>query len=68
MREAADRMASVGASALAVVDESGRLLGLVSVRELLAVRSRAFELETYQERVITLRIPFTRAAAPTSSP
>ncbi|MGE3075719.1 MAG: chloride channel protein [Dehalococcoidia bacterium] len=62
MREAADKMAAAGTSALAVVDESGRLQGLVSVRELLAVRQRAIELDTYQERVITLRIPFGRTA------
>jgi H+/Cl- antiporter ClcA len=62
MREAADTMASCGRTAVAVVADDRRLLGIVTVRELLAARNRAFELDRRQERVLTLRLPFLRTA------
>ncbi len=62
MREAADAMAHRGRTAVPVTAEDGRLLGLVTIREVLATRDRAFELDRHQERVLTLRIPFFRGA------
>ena len=61
MREAADAMAHAGKIAVPVTNDEGQLVGLVTVREILAARDRAFELDRHQERVLTLRLPFFRA-------
>ncbi|MCC6958770.1 MAG: chloride channel protein [Dehalococcoidia bacterium] len=61
MREAADALGSSGRSAIAVTSDDGRLVGMVTVKELLAARRSAFELDWRQERVLTLRLPFFRA-------
>jgi CBS domain-containing protein len=63
LREAADRMVRTGQTAIPVVDEEQRLLGLVTVRELLVARSRAFIAEYEQQRTLVLRMPFARAEA-----
>lgn len=61
MREAADAMAHAGRIAVPVTNDDGLLVGLVTVREILAARDRAFELDRRQERVLRLRLPFFRA-------
>jgi H+/Cl- antiporter ClcA len=56
MRDAAESMARCGRTAIPVLVD-GRLVGLVSVRELLAARIQAFDEERQRERVLTIRLP-----------
>jgi H+/Cl- antiporter ClcA len=55
------RMAETGFTRMPVVDkESGRLVGMVSLRDLLSARVRALQEERQRERVLELRLPFQR--------
>jgi CBS domain-containing protein len=63
MREAADQIAASGRLAVPVVNEDRVLLGIVTVRELLAARATTFAEEWTRQRSLTLRMPFVTSAA-----
>ncbi len=58
------RMAETGLTRMPVVDsESGKLVGMVSLDDLLQARVRNLNEERHRERVLELRFPFQRPAA-----
>jgi CIC family chloride channel protein len=53
------RMAETGLTRMPVVEsESGELVGMVSLRDLLLARVRNLSEERHRERVLELRLPF----------
>jgi len=56
------RMAETGFTRMPVVDD-GRLVGMVSLHDLLTARARSLNEERTRERVLRLRVPFRRRAA-----
>jgi H+/Cl- antiporter ClcA len=62
VRAVAERMATTGLTRLPVVepDGTGRLVGLVSLRDLLQARARSLEEERARQRVLRLRLAVPR--------
>ena len=60
MRVVVYRMAETGFTRLPVVEseESRKLVGMVSLHDLLLARSRSLEEERNRERVLRIRLPF----------
>jgi chloride channel protein, CIC family len=59
LRAVVFRMAETGLTRMPVVDrESGQLVGMVSLRDLLTARVRYLNEERHRERVLRLRLPF----------
>jgi CBS domain-containing protein len=63
LRVVVHRMAETGLTRMPVLDaeEGGKLVGMVSLNDLLRARTRSLEEERRRERVLRLRIPFGRA-------
>jgi chloride channel protein, CIC family len=68
LRVVVHRMAETGFTRLPVLDASagGKLVGMVSLNDLLRARTRSLEEERRRERVLRLRIPFGRQAGEVS--
>ncbi|MGH2602691.1 MAG: chloride channel protein, partial [Dehalococcoidia bacterium] len=66
LRVAVYRMAESGLTRFPVVERngSGALLGMLSLNDLLRARSMNLESERRRERVLRLRVPFSRDSAP----
>jgi H+/Cl- antiporter ClcA/predicted transcriptional regulator len=63
------RMVETGFRRMPVIDsDEGRLLGMVSLDDLLSARSRSLEEERARERVLRLRLPIRQAKLRRSSP
>jgi chloride channel protein, CIC family len=62
------RMAETGFTRLPVVDSSagGKLVGLISIEDLLRARTRNLTEERHRERVLRIRLPFGSVAEPRS--
>ena len=62
LRSVVNRMADSGFTRLPVLDPAGdgKLVGMVSLRDLLRARTRNLEEERARERVLRLRMPFGR--------
>ena len=58
LRSVVMRMAETGITRMPVLDESGSLQGMVSLRDLLRARVRNLEEERRRERILKLRVPF----------
>jgi H+/Cl- antiporter ClcA len=60
LRVVADRMAETGRTRLPVVEREGarRLVGMVSLYDLLRARTRSLEQERRRERVLRIHLPF----------
>ena len=58
LRVVVNRMASSGFTRMPVVDDEGRLAGMVSLQDLLSARARNLSEERDRERVIRIRLPF----------
>jgi H+/Cl- antiporter ClcA len=58
LRSVVMRMAETGITRMPVLDESGKLHGMVSLRDLLRARVRNLEEERRRERILRLRVPF----------
>jgi CBS domain-containing protein len=58
------RMAETGFTRLPVVDEHERLVGMVSLDDLLQARTRNLQEERSRERVLRLRMPIGARTAP----
>jgi chloride channel protein, CIC family len=59
------RMAETGLTRLPVVErESGKLVGMISLHDLLSARVRNLNEERHRERVLKLRLPFGRRPEP----
>jgi CBS domain-containing protein len=60
LRIAADRMAATGLTRLPVVDRNdpGRLVGMLTLNDLLTARARCLDDEQRRERVISMRLRF----------
>ena len=65
LRAVVNRMASTGCTRMPVLDpaENGKLVGMVSLEDLLRARVRNLSEERDRERVIRIRLPFHSAAA-----
>ncbi len=65
LRVIVNRMAETGFTRLPVVDSpaGGRLVGLISLEDLLRARSRNLTEERHRERVLRLRLPFRQPPA-----
>jgi CBS domain-containing protein len=60
LRVVVNRMADTGFTRLPVVDRenSRKLVGMVSLNDLLRARTRSLEEERQRERVLRIRLPF----------
>jgi CIC family chloride channel protein len=58
LRSVVMRMAETGITRMPVLDESGKVQGMVSLRDLLRARVRNLEEEHRRERILRLRAPF----------
>ena len=60
------RMAETGLTRMPVVErgDSRKLIGMVSLQDLLLARTRTLEAERQRERVLRIRLPFGRSAVP----
>jgi CBS domain-containing protein len=60
LRVVGDRMAETGLTRFPVVESEGarRLMGIVSLRDLLRARTRSLEEERRRERVLRIHLPF----------
>lgn len=58
LRSVVMRMAETGITRMPVLDGSGALLGMVSLRDLLRARVRNLDEERRRERILRLRVPF----------
>ena len=69
LRVIVNRMAETGLTRFPVVDRGGdrKLLGMISLRDLLSARSRNLEEERTRERVLRIRLPYKEDALPSSS-
>jgi CBS domain-containing protein len=71
LRAVVYKMAETGFTRMPVVDSSsgGKLVGLVSLEDLLRARTRNLTEERHRERVLRIRLPFrTRAGALRETP
>jgi H+/Cl- antiporter ClcA/CBS domain-containing protein len=69
LRAVAVRMADSGFTRMPVVDpDTGRLAGMIALRDLLTARVRNLNEERHRERVLHLRLPFGKRAATYSPP
>ena len=70
LRSVVMRMAETGITRMPVLDSSGKLQGMVSLRDLLRARVRNLEEERRRERILRLRMPFVlpREADPNAIP
>jgi CIC family chloride channel protein len=59
LRVVVSRMAETGLTRLPVVDGEGKLVGMISLHDLLLARVRNLNEERHRERVLRLRLPFT---------
>src|SRR5665213_4582401 len=58
------RMAETGFTRMPVVEsESGKLVGMISLHDLLLARVRSLNEERHRERLLLLRLPFRRQPA-----
>jgi chloride channel protein, CIC family len=67
LRVVVNRMAETGFTRLPVVENSKtrKLVGMISLSDLLRARTRSLEEERHRERVLRIRLPFgSRAASP----
>ena len=66
LRLVVHRMAETGITRMPVVDpeDNGRLVGMISLNDLLRARTRSLEEERRRERVLRLRLPFGRLERP----
>lgn len=69
LRYVLERMATTGLTRMPVVDPADhhRLVGLITLTDLLRARQRSLDEERVRERVLTLRFPRDRASASTPS-
>ncbi len=69
LRVIVNRMAETGLTRFPVVDRGGdrKLLGMISLRDLLSARSRNLEEERTRERVLRIRLPYKEDPVPSSS-
>jgi chloride channel protein, CIC family len=58
LRVVVNRMASSGFTRMPVLDGDGKLVGMVSLQDLLSARARNLSEERDRERVIRIRVPF----------
>ena len=60
------RMAETGLTRMPVVErgDSRKLIGMVSLQDLLLARTRTLEAERQRERVLRIRLPFGRSTVP----
>ena len=63
LRIVVNRMASSGFTRMPVLDSHGKLVGMVSLQDLLGARARNLSEERDRERVIRIRIPFSFRAS-----
>ncbi|MBZ5635800.1 MAG: chloride channel protein [Acidobacteriia bacterium] len=63
LRVVVNRMASSGFTRMPVLDPDGRLVGMVSLQDLLSARARNLSEERDRERVIRIRLPFSSPTA-----
>jgi chloride channel protein, CIC family len=63
LRVVVSRMAETGLTRLPVVDSEGKLVGMISLHDLLLARVRNLNEERHCERVLRLRLPFPRQSA-----
>ena len=65
LRAVVYRMAETGKTRLPVVDphDSSKLLGMISLNDLLQARTRNLEEERLRERVLRLRLPLGKAVS-----
>jgi len=70
LRVVVNRMAETGFTRLPVVEtpDSRKLVGLISLSDLLQARTRALEEERDRERVLRIRLPFRSRAAGVDAP
>jgi CBS domain-containing protein len=67
LRVVVNRMAATGLTRFPVLDRPhGKLVGMVSLEDLLRARTRNLEEERYRERVLRLHLPFRRRAEATT--
>ncbi len=68
LRTVVYRMADTGYTRMPVVDNATdrRVVGMVSLEDLLHARARNLTEERSRERVLRIRLPFRRAAEPTA--
>jgi len=66
LRSAANSMAASGLTHYPVVDEAGKLSGILTIEDLLAGRSRERVRESARSRVLRLRWPFSSTEPPAS--
>ncbi|HEY2844923.1 MAG TPA: chloride channel protein [Bryobacteraceae bacterium] len=64
LRVVVNRMASSGFTRMPVLDGEGKLVGMVSLQDLLSARARNLSEERDRERVIRIRLPFGSIPAP----
>jgi chloride channel protein, CIC family len=66
LRIVVNRMAETGITRLPVVESDGdaRLVGMVSLRDLLQARLRSLEEERRRERALRVHLPFGRRLRP----
>lgn len=68
LRAAANRMAESKLTVYPVVSSDGKLLGLLTIEDLLKGRSEQVQRESARQRVLRLRWPYSRRAEPTAAP
>ncbi len=70
LRSVVNRMAETGFTRLPVVDSATnlRIVGLVSLEDLLRGRTRALTEERHRERVLRIRLPFWTKSVPSAEP
>lgn len=60
LRSAAEKMAEMNLTSFPVVNAKGSLMGILTIQDLLAARSKARMRDSDRKRVLTLRWPFGR--------
>jgi CBS domain-containing protein len=70
LRVVVNRMAETGFTRLPVVEspDSRKLVGMISLSDLLRARTRSLEEERHRERVLRIRLPFRSRAASVDAP
>jgi CBS domain containing-hemolysin-like protein len=64
LRQVAESMAESRLTSYPVIESSGHFVGIITINDLLTGRSRERLRESDRQRVLRLRWPFSRAAAP----